>query len=48
MQYCALIYNGHVYQDAHHNFCNERFNDFDDQIHDIHDMLTTFWTRKNS
>jgi len=34
-----------VSQHAHHNFCNERFNALDDQIHDIHDMLHSFQTR---
>jgi len=36
-----------VSQDAHHTFCNGRFNDLDGQIHDIHDLLTSFQTRNN-
>jgi len=36
-----------VSQNAHHNFCNERFNDLDGQIHDLHDLLTSFQTRNN-
>jgi len=31
-----------VSQHAHHNYCNERFNALDGQIHDIHDMLHSF------
>jgi len=31
-----------VSQHAHHNYCNERFNALDGQIHDIHDLLTSF------
>jgi len=36
-----------VSQNAHHTFCNERFNNLDGQIHDIHDLLTSFQTRNN-
>ena len=36
-----------VSQYAHHNYCNERFNALDDQIHDIHDMLNSFQTRND-
>jgi len=31
-----------VSQHEHHNYCNERFNALDGQIHDIHDMLHSF------
>jgi len=34
-----------MFQLAHHNYSNERFNTLDGQIHDIHDMLTSFHTR---
>jgi len=33
-----------VSQHAHQTYCNERFNTLDDQIHDIHDLLTSFQT----
>ena len=36
-----------VSQHAHHNYCNERFNALDGQIHDIHDMLNSFQTRND-
>ena len=36
-----------LFQNAHHTFYNERFNDLDGQIHDIHDLLTSFQTRNN-
>jgi len=32
-----------VAQDWHHNFCNTRFQDLDDQIHNVNDMLGTFY-----
>jgi len=31
-----------VSQHAHHNYCNQRFNALDGQIHNIHDMLNSF------
>ena len=34
-------------QHAHHNHCNERFKILDGQIHDIHDLLTSFQTRND-
>jgi len=36
-----------VSQHAHHNYCKERFNALDGQIHDIHDLLTSFQTRND-
>jgi len=36
-----------VSQHEHHNYCNERFNALDGQIHDIHDMLHSFQTRND-
>jgi len=36
-----------VSQHAHHNYCNERFNALDGQIHDIHDTLNSFQTRND-
>jgi len=36
-----------VSQQAHHNFCNVRFNALDGQIHDIHDIMTSFQTRND-
>jgi len=36
-----------VSQHEHHNYCNERFNALDYQIHDIHDMLHSFQTRND-
>jgi len=36
-----------VSQDAHHTFYNDRFNDLEGQIHDIHDLLTSFLTKNN-
>jgi len=36
-----------VSQHEHHNFCNERFNALDGQIHDIHDMFHSFQTRND-
>jgi len=36
-----------VSQYAHHNYCNERFNALDGQIHDIHDMLNSFQTKND-
>jgi len=36
-----------VSQHEHHNYCNERFNALDGQIHDIHDMLQSFQTRND-
>jgi len=34
-----------VAQDWHHNFCNVRFHDLDEQIHNVHDMLVIFYHR---
>jgi len=34
-------------QHTHDNYCNERFNASDGQIHDIHDLLTSFHTRND-
>jgi len=34
-------------QHAHHDYCNERFNALNGQIHDIHDLLTSFKTRND-
>jgi len=36
-----------VSQHEHHNYCNERFNALDGQIHDIHDMFHSFQTRND-
>ena len=36
-----------VSQHEHHNYCNQRFNALDGQIHDIHDMLHSFQTRND-
>jgi len=36
-----------VPQYEHHNYCNERLNALDGQIHDIHDMLHSFQTRND-
>jgi len=41
------LYELNVFQHAHQNYCNERFNALDDQIHDIHDMLNSFQTRND-
>jgi len=35
-------------QEAHHSFCNEKFHDLDDQIHDIHGLLTSNHNRDNN
>jgi len=37
-----------VFQHALHNYYNEIFNALDYQIHDIHDLLTSFQTRNDS
>ena len=36
-----------VSQHEHHNYCNERFNALDCQIHDIHDILHSFQTKND-
>ena len=36
-----------VSQHEHHNYCNERFNTLNGQIHDIYDMLHSFQTRND-
>jgi len=34
-------------QNAHHAYCTTRFQDLDDQLHNVHDLLSTVYNRDN-
>jgi len=42
------MYELNVSQDVHQNLCYERFDELDDQIHGIHDLLISFNNKDNS
>jgi len=34
-------------ENAHHAYCKTRFQDLDDQLHNVHDLLTNVYNRDN-
>jgi len=34
-------------QNAHHAYCTTKFQDLDDQLHNVHDLLSNVYNREN-